>query len=252
VKPAANSQLAILADRAALAVAAAEVFVQAAADAIAARGCFTVALSGGSTPRDLYALLASEPWRARLDWEQVLVFWGDERCVPPDHPQSNYRLAREMLLDRVPIQQDRVYRMLGEAADRQAAADQYAATITRLVPAGPAGRPSFDLMLQGLGADGHTASLLPGSALVHERQRLAAVSDREREGTIRLTVTPPVLQHAARLLFLVAGEDKADALHQVLYGAARPERYPAQVVRAAQGQLIWLVDRSAAARLPEQ
>jgi 6-phosphogluconolactonase len=142
---------------------------------------------------------------------------------------------------------------LAEAAAEtfvQAAADQYAATIARRVPPGPAGRPSFDLMLQGLGADGHTASLLPGSALVHEQQRLAAVSDREREGTIRRTVTPPVLQDAARLPFLVAGDDQAEALRQVPYGDERPERYPAQVVRAVQGQMIWLVHQPAAALLP--
>lgn len=246
-----NQQVAVLADRAALAQAAAEAVAQAATDAVQAHGAFTLALSGGSTPRDLYSLLASEPWRARIDWRRVQVFWGDERCVPPDDPRSNYRLARELLLDRLPIPTDRIYRMPGEATDLAAAAQQYAGEIGRVVPAGPTGVPSFDLMLQGLGDDGHTASLLPGSALVREQRELVAVTDLEREGTLRLTVTPPILQQAASLLFLVAGQDKAVALREVLYGPEQRQRYPAQVVRAARGRLLWLVDRAAATALPD-
>ena len=246
-----NHRLAVLPDRAALAQTAAEAVVQAAADAVRAHGRFTLALSGGTTPRDLYGLLAGEQWRSRIDWRDAFIFWGDERCVPPDHPQSNYRLARELLLDHVPIPADQIFRMPGEAADQVAAAQQYAAAISRIVPAGPAGVPSFDLMLQGLGDDGHTASLLPGSALVRERRKLVAATDLEREGTGRLTVTPPVLQHAASLLFLVAGSDKAVALRQVLYGPERRQRYPAQVVREARGRVVWLVDRAAAAELPD-
>jgi 6-phosphogluconolactonase len=156
-----------------------------------------------------------------------------------------------MLLDPVGVPSHNVNRPRAEINDRDAAAAEYADVIARLVPADSEGVPRFDLMLLGLGSDGHTASLLPGSALLHERERWVAVSDREREGAIRLTATPPLLQHAAALLFLVAGEDKADALREVLEGEERPERFPAQVVRHARGQVVWLVDRAAAARLPQ-
>jgi 6-phosphogluconolactonase len=221
----------------------------AAASAAAGAGRrFTLALSGGSTPRDLYDLLSGPGWSDRLPWARTEVFWGDERCVPPDHPDSNYRLARDHLLSRVAAAS--VHRMPAELADRDGAAADYEATIRRAVPADPDGVPRFDLMLLGLGGDGHTASLLPGSALIHEQARLVAITDRQREGTTRLTVTPPVLQHAAELLFLLAGSDKAAALSAVLEGPLEVERYPAQVVRSALGRVTFLVDHDAAAALP--
>jgi 6-phosphogluconolactonase len=242
-------QVEVLPDRAELSRVAAERFVDAAHRALAARGGFAVALSGGSTPRELYALLAGPPWKDRVDWGRAEVFWGDERCVPPDHPESNYGLARTMLLEAVAIPPENVHRMRAEAADREAAAAEYAREIERSVPPDADGVPRFDLILLGLGADGHTASLLPGSALVHEQARLVAVTDREREGTIRLTMTPPILRYAGELLFLVAGEDKAAALREVFEGPERPERFPAQVVRGARGAVVWLVDRAAASQL---
>jgi 6-phosphogluconolactonase len=194
--------------------------------------------------------LAGPEWRERIPWSRTRVFWGDERCVPPDDSRSNYRLARETLLDHVPLPAANVHRMRGELEDRQAAADEYAAAIARYVTPDPHGVPHFDLMLQGLGDDGHTASLLPGSALVREHRRLVAVTDKEREGTIRLTVTPPLLQHAAVLLFLVAGGDKAAALREVLEGEEQIDRYPAQVIRRARGKVVFIADRAAAAELP--
>jgi 6-phosphogluconolactonase len=242
-------ELSVLPDRAALANDAAERFTAAAQAAVAARRAFTVALPGGSTPRDLYGLLASDAWKSRIDWSRTHIFWGDERCVPPDHPESNYRLARETLLDHVPAPRQNLHRARAESPNREAAALEYAEEIVRFVCNDVNGMPCFDLMLLGLGSDGHTASLLPGSALVRERQRLVAVSDQEREGTIRLTVTPPVLQHATALLFLVAGEDKAAALREVLEGGEQIDRYPAQVVRPAMGEVVWLVDRAAAGKL---
>jgi 6-phosphogluconolactonase len=245
-------EISVLPDRAAVARAAVERFVAVAQAALAARGTFAVALSGGSTPRDLYGLLACEPWKGEVDWRRTHLFWGDERCVPPDHPQSNYRLAREVLLDRIPTAPENVHRLKAERPDRQAAAKAYADEIARFVPVDDGGIPRFDLMLLGLGSDGHTASLLPGSALVHEQRQIVAVSDREREGIIRLTVTPPVLRHAAVLLFVVTGEDKAAALREVLEGEEHAGRYPAQVVRQAQGDVVWLVDGAAAARLSDR
>lgn len=244
-------QINVLADRAELARTAADHFVEAAERAVADRGAFTVALSGGSTPRDLFQLLAGDPWRDRVDWTRTVIFWGDERCVSPEDERSNFRLASELLLSRVPVAPNNVYRMRGELADRYRAAEEYAEHIMQRVAVGPAGLPRFDLMLQGLGGDGHTASLLPGSELIDEYERLVAVTDLEREGTIRLTVTPPVLQHASRLLFLVAGADKSEALREVIAGPDQRERYPAQVIREAQGEIVWLLDRPAAALLPE-
>jgi len=235
--------------RAELADLAAERIARAAEAAVGAGHHFTIALSGGSTPGDLFRLLAGPDWRDRLPWARTQVFWGDERCVPPDDERSNYRLARETLLDHVPIPPQNVHRMRAEAEDGQAAADEYAELIRRIVRRGPQGVPEFDLLLQGLGADGHTASLLPGSALVHEHTRLVALTDKQREGTLRLTVTPPILQHAAAVLFLVAGADKAPALREVLEGDEQLDRYPAQVVRRARGKVAFLVDRPAAADL---
>lgn len=245
-----SGRLVVLPDRTALSRAAAERFVEAARRAVEARGAFTVALSGGSTPRDLYELLATPPWRDAVEWPRVHVFWGDERCVPPEDPRSNYRLAHELLLRHVPVPASHVHRMVAERADREAAAAEYAALIRRFVPADEQGVPRFDLVLLGLGDDGHTASLLPGSALIAERGRLVAVTDRQREGMTRLTITPPLIEHAGLLLFLVAGADKAPALREVLLGEERPDRYPAQLARGARGDVVWLVDQAAAAELP--
>jgi 6-phosphogluconolactonase len=247
----AKQNLVVVPDRAALSRQAAERFTAAAALAIGDHGTFTVALSGGSTPRDLFRLLTESPWRGGIDWSRTQVFWGDERCVPPGHSDSNYRLARETLLDRVPLPAANVHRMRAEMADRSAAAAEYENELARLLPRDPADQPSFDLMLLGLGADSHTASLLPGSQLLDEHKRLVAVTDVERDGTIRLTVTSPVLQHAARLLFLVSGADKAPALTAVINGPLEVERHPAQLVRRARGDVAWLVDAPAAAELGE-
>jgi 6-phosphogluconolactonase len=245
----AKQHLVVVPDRAALSRQAADRFVAASTVATEERRAFTVALSGGSTPRDLFSLLAERPWRDEVNWSQTQIFWGDERCVPPDHPDSNFRLARETLLERVPLPASNIHRMRAELADRSAAAAEYEDELARALPRDVSQRPSFDLMLLGLGADGHTASLLPGSKLLGERERLVAVTDLEREGTIRLTVTPPVLQHAARLLFLVSGADKAPAVRAVLNGPFAIERYPAQLVRQASGEVVWLVDAPAAVDL---
>lgn len=247
--PTKHSQLVILPDLETLSRVAADHFVAAASAAVATRGAFAVALSGGSTPRRLYTLLASPSWKDQVAWACTHVFWGDERCVPPDHPESNYRLARELLLDHVPLPAANVHRPRAELDDRESAAAEYEAEITQSVPPNSDGKPRFDLMLLGVGSDGHTASLLPGSTLLREGARLVVVSDLKREGTTRLTVTPCVLNNAARLAFLVAGEDKAPALREVLEGEDDVEHYPAQIVRKAQGEVFWLVDREAASLL---
>ena len=216
--------------------AAAQEILKAALQAVSERGRFTWALSGGSTPRDLYRRLASDPFRARMPWEAIHFFWGDERHVPPDHPESNFRMAREAMLDAVPVPAGNIHRIHAEEADAERAAAAYEDELRSFF--GPA--PRFDLVLLGLGKDGHTASLFPGGMAVHERERLVVAVLASR---VRITLTPPVLNHARRRVFLVSGADKAQALQAVIEGEREPERYPAQIV---EGNRLWMVDRAAA------
>jgi 6-phosphogluconolactonase len=224
-------------DAASLAQAAAEHFVAQASQAVAARGRFLAALSGGSTPRATYELLASEAFAARVDWPRLHVFWGDERCVPPDHAESNYRMAREALLDKVPIPAGNVHRIRGELPpDRAAAA--YQAQLEAVL--GEDGR--FDLILLGMGADGHTASLFPGAAALEERVRWVVGNYVEKLDAWRVTLTLPLINRARHVLFLVSGAAKADALARVRAG----HPLPAALVQPGHGELVWLVDRDAA------
>jgi 6-phosphogluconolactonase len=227
----------------ALARAAAEEWRARAGAAVAASGRFAVALSGGSTPRALYALLASAeaPFRDALPWDRTHVFFADERAVPPHHPHSNYGMARDALLAHVPLPPGSVHRMRGED-DPALAARAYEEELRALL--GPA--PRLDLVLLGLGADGHTASLFPGSPLLAERSRLVAAAEAGLEPLVRrVTLTLPVLEGAGRVLFLVAGARKAAALARVLRGGEGADPPPAARVRPAAGAL-WLVDRAAA------
>jgi 6-phosphogluconolactonase len=227
-----------------LARAAAEEFTRRANEAVRTQGRFSVALSGGSTPRRLFALLAdpAEPYRDRTDWRAVHLFWGDERHVPPDHPESNYRMARETLIERVPIPAANVHRMRGEEPDAARAAALYEDELRAFFH----GAPRFDLVLLGLGADAHTASLFPGTAAVRENERQVAAPWIEKLGTFRITLTPAVLNRAAAVIFLVQGEEKAGALRAVLAGERDPDRWPAQVIRPENGEVLWLVDGAAA------
>ncbi len=239
---------------AALAEQAAERFAEAATKAVDESGRFSVALSGGATPRGLFARLATEPFRSRVDWGRVRVFWGDERCAPPDHPDSNYRLAQELLLSRVPVPAESIYRMRGEAVDQDLAAAEYAGELQTAFGLKRGERPRFDLILLGMGADGHTASLFPHSPALREVTRLAVAVYVEAVKGYRLTLTLPVLNNAARIFFLVSGSDKAGRLRTVLTGKPSPDA-PASLVRPERGTLHWIVDRAAATgladRLPE-
>lgn len=226
--------------------AAAEEVARAAERAVAERGRFTLALSGGSTPRPLYRLLASDPYRERLPWSAIHLFWGDERHVPPDHADSNFRMAREAMIDHAPVPPGNVHRVAAEDPDARRAAAAYEAELRSFFGLAPGERPMFDLLLLGIGPDGHTASLFPGSPALRERDHLVAAPWVEALRTFRITLTPPVLNHGRLALFLVSGEDKADALHAVIEGEREPDRYPAQVV---EGNRLWMVDRSAASRL---
>jgi 6-phosphogluconolactonase len=233
--------------------AAAERFVSVVTQAIHASGRFVVALAGGSTPKRLYALLATPEYADRVDWSRTHIFWGDERCVPPDDPASNYRMTREVLLDRVPVPQANIHRIRGEDEPaRAAAAYEGELRETFATPAGPPSRVPgrrFDLVLLGMGDNGHTASLFPGLAAVRERERWAVAEYVAEVSMWRVTLTPPVFNAAAHVVFLVSGANKAAMLQRVLEGPSEPEVLPAQAIAPSEGTLDWLVDAAAAARL---
>jgi 6-phosphogluconolactonase len=235
----------------ALSRAAAEEFVQLAAASIRSRGRFTVVLSGGSTPRRMYELLAAQPLRDGVDWSRVEVFWGDERGIPPDQPQSNFHLASVALLEHVPIPSHRIHRIRAETPDRAAAARDYQVEIARAFKVDAAGiPPSFDLVLLGMGSDGHTASLFPNDEAVLEGRRWAvSVEAPQRPPPSRITLTAPILNRAREIRLLVAGQDKAVTLRAVLQGPHEPRRTPVQLIAPENGRMVWLVDEAAASKL---
>ncbi|HEV8193080.1 MAG TPA: 6-phosphogluconolactonase [Ktedonobacterales bacterium] len=240
--------LEVFADQDQLAQAAAELFVRLSREH-PEREHFTVALSGGSTPRKYHALLAAPPQVEQVDWSKVEFYWGDERFVPPDHPDSNYRMARETLLQALPLRSDQVHPMPTEIGDAAAAAAAYEADIRRGFTLLPGEWPRFDLILLGMGPDGHTASLFPHTAALHVRDRLVVANEVPQLQTTRITLTVPVLNDAAHVAFVVGGTDKADAVATVLEGARQPEEYPSQLVWPSDGDVYWLLDDAAAAKL---
>ena len=231
--------------------AAAEEVVNAAQDAVAERGRFTIALSGGSTPKSLYNLLATNA-RNVLPWDRTFFFWGDERHVPPTDAESNYRMADEAMLAKIPVAAGNVFRIAGENPDAAAAAEAYEKTLREFFALAPGEFPSFDLILLGLGPDGHTVSLFPGTAALQEKSRLVVANWVEKFKTSRITFTLPVLNVARCAAFLVSGTDKAPALAAVFEGDVPGEQYPAKLVRPSNGKLIWIVDRAAASGLSKK
>lgn len=228
--------------------AAAEVVVHTAKNAVEQRGRFTIALSGGSTPKSLFNLLATNA-RTVLPWDRMFFFWGDERHVPPTDPESNYRMAEEAMLSKIPVAAGNVFRIPAENPDAAAAADAYEQTLRKFFQLGPGEIPIFDLILLGMGPDGHTASLFPGSAGLQEKSRLVIANWVDKLKTSRLTLTLPVLNAARCVAFLVSGTDKAAVLKTVLEEDAPAEQYPSKLIRPNNGKLIWLVDRAAASDL---
>jgi 6-phosphogluconolactonase len=226
---------------------AAQLIVRLAAESIVTHGRFTAALAGGSTPRKLYGLLANEPYRSQIDWALVEVFWGDERCVPVDDAESNFRMAQEAFLSKVPIAENQVHRMHADWPDRDAAAQAYVIEMRRVF--GTDGIPSFDLIQLGMGPEGHTASLFPHQAALHEQERLVMPVRTPKPPPDRLTFTPPLLNAARHVLFLVTGSDKADAVHEVIEGEYNPDEYPAQIVHPPHGEVTWMLDTVAASKL---
>jgi len=239
-------------DLEALSQAAAAEFAAAVDEAVGARGKAAIALAGGDTPRRLYALLAAAPYRERVPWSRLTVFFTDERQVPGEDPRSNAHMAKETLLDRVPIPPAQVHRPRMADPDLNRAAAEYAAQIHAQVPRGSTGRPAFDLILLGMGADGHTASLFPGDPAFDEAQLAVAAVHAPHAGLRRVTLTLPVLNAARRVLFLVAGDEKAAAVARVCRDRDPDPTLPAGRVQPTSGSVVWFLDEAAARLLAGQ
>ena len=233
-----------------VAQAAAEVFLQHAQDAAASRGVARIAISGGNTPKRMFGLLASEPLLAQVPWDKLELYWVDERCVGPDDADSNYRMTWEQLLSKVPLPANRIFRMQGEL-DPEEAASKYEATLRNNFKLEGAQAPALDLILLGMGDDGHTASLFPHSAAINELGRLVVANHVEAKDAWRITLTWPVINHGRTVLFLIEGAAKADRLHEVLLGDYDPERLPSQLICPDNGKISLLLDAEAARRLPK-
>lgn len=246
-----RGELVVLADAEALAREAAERFVRITSAAVEERGTASVALSGGSTPKRMGELLATPDLRDRVRWERLEIFWGDERWVLEASPESNAGVARRTFLDRVPIPPTQIHTFATEGIDPDLSAVAYAARIRTIVgPADPAaGLPRFDLVLLGMGDDGHTASIFPGTAALHEETALVVANPVPKLDAVRLTFSAPLINNAREIVFLIGGAGKAETLAAVLVGSERPTELPSQRIRPTAGRLTWLVDRAAAAKL---
>lgn len=245
-----GAKLEVFPDQNALSRAAADEIVAVALAAVERAGRFTMALSGGPAPGPVFDVLVEEPFRSRFPWDRTHFFWGDERHVPPDHPESNYRLAYDRMLSKAPVPEQNVHRVRAELEDADQAAELYESALRDFFLVAEGEFPRFDLMLQGLGDNGHTASLFPGTTALAERRRLFVATWVEKFRAHRLTVTLPLLNHAATVLFVVSGKKPADALNQVLFGPQLSVPLPAQLV-APKGRLLWLADKDAAGRLQQ-
>lgn len=241
-----SSRVEVLSDSEALSHKAAETFVNGSKKSVAERGRFAAAISGGSTPTRLYTLLGTSAYRDRVDWQHVHLFWVDERCVPKEHEKSNFRIAFDALLSRAPVPDGNIHRIKGEEVPEKAARD-YERVMRRFF--GISWMPMFDLVILGVGKDGHTASLFPGSKSLEETARLAVPVYLDEPDLNRVTLTLPVLNHAFQIVFLVTGRSKADILSAILEDEEKKKRFPAGLVRPVEGSLTWLIDRDAAEKL---
>ena len=240
----------ILSNIDAIAKRAAQEFVQSATKAVSERGSFSVALSGGSTPKILYSLLANDAaLRAQLPWDKMYLYFGDERSVGPDDPDSNYRMANETMLSKVPLKPEQVFRVKGEYKDTEKAAQEYEQALRASFKLADGQFPRFDLVLLGMGSEGHTLSLFPGTKALHETKRIVARNWIGKLYTERITLTAPAANQAAHVIFMVTGADKALALEGVLEGPYEPEQLPAQMIQPQSGKLLWLVDAAAGGML---
>ncbi len=223
-----------------LSLAAAHYFVQQAKQAITKEGCFSVVLSGGQTPKRAYELLAQPSFQSQIDWQHIFIFWGDERCVPPDDPKSNERMARQALLDKVAIPPNQIFPMRCQS-DPELAAQEYEGQIQGFFNRQ---KPQFDLIFLGLGKNGHTASLFPHHTVLHNIQQWVAPLYVAEENMYRLTMTTTLINQSKKIVFLVSGSEKAEILPKIIDGPCNPEEFPAQLIHPAQGELQWFVDKA--------
>ena len=243
----------VLPDASAIAARAAEELLRVAADALRVSGRFTIALAGGSTPKVLYNLLVSDPrLRNSVPWDKMLVFFGDERHVGPGHPDSNYKMAWDSMLSKAPLATEQIFRIKGEYEDTEKAAREYEGEIRKRFELKAAEFPRFDLILAGMGNEGHTLSLFPGTKALHETRRIVTRNWVGKLFTERITLTAPAANNAASVIFMVTGADKALALKGVLEGPLEPEQLPSQMIRPVNGKLLWLVDTAAGSMLSLQ
>jgi 6-phosphogluconolactonase len=243
-------EIRILPDGAAIARRAAQEFVQAAASAVRERSSFNVALAGGSTPKALYSLLVNDPaLRSPLPWDKMHLFFGDERHVSPDHPDSNFRMATEAMISKSPLKPEQVARIKGEYPDAEQAALEYEKALREYFKLKDGAYPRFDLLLAGMGNEGHTLSLFPGTKALHPDGRIVVRNWIGKLYTDRITLTAPAASNAAEIIFMVTGADKAPALKAVLEGPYEPEQLPAQLLQPKNGKLLWLVDAAAGSML---
>jgi 6-phosphogluconolactonase len=242
-----NRDIQIVENGEAVSRTAAEMLVSLALEKLKSKETFAVALSGGSTPKDMFVILANDAALcSRMPWDRVHFFWGDERHVAPDHTDSNYRMTNEAMLARVPVPPENVHRIRAENPDAGKAAEEYEQELRRFFNLGPEQLPPFDCVYLGMGPDGHTASLFPGTKALHERKRLVVSNWVAKFQSYRITLTTPVFNNADLVIFLVSGEEKAEPLRIVLEGQRQPELYPSQLIEPTHGKLIWLVDPAAA------
>lgn len=255
----AGAQIRVYKDNEELALKAARRFARLADQYVVGCGRFTVVLSGGATPKAMFQFLATSPFVETVPWSSIYFFWGDERCVAPDHSDSNYRMAVETLLSQVPVPQENIFRIPAELADPSLAAQKYSDTLINFflktidpgTTAPLSNVPRFDLVFLGMGADAHTASLFPGSAALHNETDIVTANYVEKFKAHRITLTTKTINNARTVTFLVAGEDKAETLKNVLEGERNTELYPSQLIHPTKGTLLWLVDEGAASLLSE-
>lgn len=249
----ANRKVELFAGGMEIAQRAADEVVRIASEAAAAHGAFTIALSGGSTPKVLYALLAENPaLRNSLPWDKMKVFFGDERHVGPGRADSNFQMASDTILSKVPLQPEQIHRIKGEYPDTAQAAVEYEATIQREFALQTGEFPRFDLVLLGMGSEGHTLSLFPGTKALHETERIVTRNWVGKLYTERITLTAPAANNAANIIFMITGADKACALKAVLEGPHEPEQLPAQMIQPSNGKLSWLADQAAGSMLSKE
>lgn len=254
-----NAQIRVYKNADEVALKAARLFARLADQYVIGSGSFTVALSGGSTPKAMFKLLAESPFLETVPWESIYLFWGDERCVPPDHADSNYRMTNETMLSKVPIPAGNVFRVEGENPDHDKAARDYADKLTNffLTKKHPSKTaplntvPRFDLIFLGMGPDGHTASLFPHTTALKNDSDIVVANFVEKFNAYRITLTARTINNARNITFLAGGADKAEVLKQVLEGERNPDLYPSQLINPTKGTLLWLVDEAAAAQLSD-